>query len=784
MTIEVNGTILNPYFVNVSITREIDGLCSFAFSYPLSDNPKVQSLVDLARVDIKIDNNIIFSGRISNIQNTIENSTLLRTVSGKGLIEDLRHIDIPPNILHHNENLNDIFDPSFANTVILDPSWSTTVESGGYVTAYLTSLQSSVNAISTLCQLTGFHFRYTNDKNIEFFKSLVDSGITIQNESDQGCFEVGNTKLLIDGEVTQSTDSTEVYNYVYAVGGTSDNGINQLTLRDVRPTTIDPNYPISTSSFLPNTDAVYNSLVFTQVESAPNTYVAFVVSSPVSIANYGKRDKTVARKDIHTLSSDQNTFSNADRQDAADQLYLAIVEELKLHEAPKVTYTCKAQGGFIDLKVGQTIKLKTRKEIDETGCQAGSGVAFDIDVELIVTRYTINFKQNNVFEYQFEFSNIPKVNKGDIEILTDTIETVNDYERQRKGSVTTYPQHFKDSFDSDHPLTGFLYIPKGFVYSDYLELKVKISPFRSYAKGATSEVVTSTVPSTVTTATSAATTTATTTSTQVATTSTQVATTSTTSTTTATQVVTTASQAVVGSSTTSSTAASHTHTVTDPVHDHDIVIQLGNYTFGTPVYYSPTSPPLGTLGGGLILGQYTSGAGGGTTVTSVSSGSHSHSVPGQNITIPPLNATIPPLSVTIPPLNVTIPGQNITIPGQSLSVPIPALSITVTIPSQTITIPASPITLEYGIFEDTTIPTGFSLWIDGVDYSSQVVIPDGFGVSPTGNTQFFDIALAAANLGEFNTLFSYGIHLIELRCASGRANGELHFYQQSYLSSK
>lgn len=754
--ITANSTILNPYFVNLSISRELDGLCQFAFSYPLSDNPIVQSLSPLARVDIRLDGNLIFSGRISTVEDIIENGTLLRNVSGNGLIEDLRHIDIPPNILHHNELLSDVLNPSFANSVVLDPTWATSVESGGFITAYLTSLQSSLNAISTLCQLTGYHFRYTSDKNIEFFKTLSASGVTIQNSSDMGCFEIGTNQLIVDGEVSVSTDATEVYNYVYAVGGTSDNGINQLTLRDVRPATIDANYPITTSSFLPNTDAVYNTQVFTQIESAPNTYVAFVVSNPASIAKYGRREKTIARKDIHTLSSDQKTFTNADRQDSADQLYQAIVEEIKLHEEPRVTYSCKAQGEYIDLKVGQTIRLLTKKTITQTGKQSGSGVAFDIDTNVIVTKYTISFKSNNVFEYQFEFSNIPKVNKGDIEILTDTIEAVNDYERQRKGSVTTYPQHFKDSFDPDHPLTGFLYFPKEFVYVDYLELKVKISPFRAYSKGATSEVVTSTVPATITTATSDAVTTATTTSTQVATTSTQIATTST--------------QVALTSSTSSASVANHTHLVSD--HTHGLRIVLADAVLpGQEVYYRPASPPLTTAGGGLILNDNNAIATAGGGQTSTASGTHSHIVPAQ--------------SITIPGQNITIPGQNITIPGQSLSVPIPALNISINIPPQTITIPASPITLEYGIFEDVdNPPTGLSLWIDGIDYSSQISIPDGFGVSPTGNTQFFDVALASANLNQFQTLFSHGIHSIELRCEGGRANGELHFYQQSYLSSK
>ena len=730
---------LNPYFVNLSITREIDGICGFSFEYPLSDSLS-SNLISTALVNISVNNSVIFSGRITNVSDKTSNQTILRSVSGVGLVDDLRKKIIPPNILHNNEFIVNSFNPSYSNTVILDNSWTVTTESDGSVVTYLTSLQSSLSAISTFCQLTGFHYRYTNNKNLEIYKSLVSSGVTIQNTSNQGNYSIDQKTLIIDGEVSYSTDSTGVFNYVYGVGGTSDNGVNQITLRDV--TVTDPLYPISPSPILPNTDSTYNATVYTNIESAPNTTVAYVVSSPVSIAKYGQIEKAIAKKDIHVTSSNTTTFSNVDRKEAATQLYRSIVEELKLNDEPTKTYSLNATGDFIDLKVGQTVLLKSSKIISNSGLQGGIGTVYDYNETLILTKYTVNFLENNTFNYQLELSNISKVQKGDIEVLSETVESVNDYERQRKGSVTTYPQYFQDSFDSTNPLTALFWIPEDFVYVDKLKLKVKISAFRSYSTGATSS------------------------STSFA----SDAGGATTETSTGGGGTTQSSTSGGGTTQSSTNNADHSHTVNTLNHQHAMFANAGIGSFNSITAAAATLPANswtvyddGSLTGVKWVGNYssaglgtisTSDSGAGIIPTSSSTGAHAH------------NTTIP---------NHT---HDTTIPNHTHNTTIGNHTHTINISGQVLTI-------VYGIFEDiANPPTGLRLFIDGIDYSTQVSIPDGFATTPSSIDSTFDLLLAVHNLGQFQNLFTPGIHQMELRCSGGRARGELHLYGQFYLQSK
>ena len=219
-------------------------------------------------------------------------------------------------------------------------------------------------------------------------------------------------------------------------------------------------------------------------------------------------------------------------------------------------------------------------------------------------------------------------------------------------------------------------------------------------------------------------------------------------TTSATAVTSTATSTTTATTTTTATVtgdvnlSAHTHTIGD--HNHDMSADIGVGDFGDPVYYRPAYPGLFTPGGGTLFGGATTSNGGATTSSSGGGGT--------------FNASIPSLSVN--PATVNIPALSVSIPSQTA-------------------------TIDYGIFEDTANPpTGIKLYIDGVDYSSQVSIPNGVGTSPSGSTSSFDLMLSAHNLGQFSNLFKFGYHEVKLTCTGGRAWGQLYFNWQLYLSAK
>lgn len=150
--IKIDGNELGIYFSAVNLTYEIDGSNSFSFDYEVGDTAKSSLITIRARVDFYFDDILYFSGRIRNIGKAV-NLTSKLTVSGTGLIDDLARIQCLSNIMHDNELVSDILTPTTSNSVILDTSWSTTIETTTARFTRLLSLESSLSSIRTVCSV-------------------------------------------------------------------------------------------------------------------------------------------------------------------------------------------------------------------------------------------------------------------------------------------------------------------------------------------------------------------------------------------------------------------------------------------------------------------------------------------------------------------------------------------------------------------------------------------------------------------------------------------------------
>jgi len=556
----------------------IDKYGSFEFEYPLTDVLS-DKLVDAVELQIYEDTVFIYGGFISSISDVIIGEELMKSVQGRGYMSEfVREGYTVPNIGYHNELITDILDPSYGQTLIDPNTWDTIVESTSQDFTYLTSLQTAMGTYQIVNRQSGFHFRYIGDaanvRKVEFGTLGVDSGVRLRQEP-KNHYEFG-TDLLVADDVVMSVDYDAVINWLYVLGGGNDNGVNQLTMRDVEAGVIDPTYPILIDAVAANNDVTYDPAIFGNEKTGPNTAAAYYLKDQTSIDTYGLSKKSVVFKDIFPITSDGDTITDQDRKNAANEVYRAAKQKLIDSKDPHVTYRLSAIGETTNFKPGDTINFKFKGEVTKiiNGTKT-QRVYIDVDEDFYVVEiratYTNEAMRSNVKRYDLAISNLPKEERTSEKVIQDLVTTVSDYTRQRKGSVTTGMTPYKDSFDSSYPAKFFYWIPPEMVYTDYIKLKIKIRPFRAYSK---------------------------------------------------------ATQG--GGATTKTTTAitNHTHIVSIPNHTHltsfNVVAGVGTGT----LQYNQSGSMVGFGGSGAsgIVGATSTGSGGATVPTSAANGGHSHSV--------------------------------------------------------------------------------------------------------------------------------------------------------------
>lgn len=653
---------------------ELNRFGDFNFEYPVSAQ-NYDLLVDRVIVLIYENGVLRNAGKvIQNVTVIVGGAKFIRIQGLNIMLEFVEDFTIA-NIGYNNEQLSDLLDPSYPKTLIRPTNWVSTLLDASTDFTYLSSLQSSFAMFGIVNRQSGLNFRWRGDdvdyRKIEWGFFGDSSGVRLRKKPKSST-EFG-ADLLVVQQLTIEEDYRDIENHLYVLGGGGDNGVNQLTLRDVDPLIIDPAYPILIDVNTPNDNITYDGTIFAENKTGPNNFAAYYLEDTASITQYGRIKSAYEFNDIFPQPSGTDaTYTDADRQRAANELYRAAVNKLKATKDKQIFYRVTAYGETNNFTVGDTINLKYQGQVTKIiNGRPVNNVYVNINDDFYVTRMRVNFTAEGK-QFELELSDKAILSETDGDIIADTIKTVKVGERQRSGSVTTYPVHYIDSFDSSNPAKFKYWIPKGLVYTNYIDLKLVLRGFRSYSTGAASGG---------------------------------------------------------GSTQTTTTANNHTHDVPGSGHSHGINIPLRNSTTGTIVYWAPSSPELGTSGGGMIVNGAATTTVTPGTVTSVGSGSHSH---------------------------------NVTLPSHTHS-------------------------LQFGIFEDTTPPSNVTLWIDGVNYSASTEIGGGkssFGDFPSGANDTYSILKAAIQLSELDDLLAPGIHEIEIRCGSGRGLVELFIYNQFYLASQ
>lgn len=324
----------------------------------------------------------------------------------------------------------------------------------------------------------------------------------------------------------------------------------------------------------------------------------------------------------------------------------------------------------------------------------------DIDEDLYVVSINASYISNdNLKRFSLELSNKPKAGQQDLEILANTIQSVQTSTRQQKGTMVVGTQHFKDSFDSNFPAEFMFNIPKSTVYAVRLELKARIRKFRAYSKaiqGGGAVATTTGGGGGVFTTTN-------------------------------------------GESQSGSSAHQHTITV-GRTSSSRATLEASGYKY---IMVQPA-----------VIGNSSSCEGGVASIGQLWAANSHFSAPGHHSF-----------------------KTNCTIDTHTHTFSLPNHVHSFSIPNHTHA-------MQFGIFENTSSFSDVEIWIDGVNYASELGSWSTLGDKPSASNQYYDLLLAASNLGQLNNLLSTGNHEIEVRCSSGLVMIELFINYEFYLSSR
>lgn len=502
---------------NVAFSEVLDEVGEFSFTYPLAD-PNCQEL-DTSKSVIITDGYEFIAGQIMSVERVFVGSELMMQVKGQSWLFEFASQVTKPNQAFNNELLDSILNPSNANGLIpqvpppfVGPSQWTSIRNFDTSTErfnYLASLQSFMEVLMKIKDTrgisstnnTGIHFRY--DGNITDQKRIVFFYAGVNNDSVRilSC-PTGNCGTPDDVAFIESLDefenSFDIVNKVYLIGGADDSGMNQLTGRDV--TVMDINFLVIPETGA-NTDNVpYDSSVYSNTKTAPNTNTSYYIQDDYSVSLYGLREGSFSAKDLMPLTSNGEDFTNTDRQVAANALYDRALKFLNDKSFPPLSYKLALSGkGCRLIEVGDSVRLKYKGKVNKN-CANGQTVCVfkEIDAYLFVLKKNVTWV-NGEAQYQFEFSSRVEKVASDVDVVQSLASSQEQYQKQRQGSTTNFSYMFKDNGTSSYSPTLTIRFPKKTLYWDYVKMWVRINPFVcSNCPAGTMTQLNSLIPTTIT----------------------------------------------------------------------------------------------------------------------------------------------------------------------------------------------------------------------------------------------------------------------------------------------
>jgi len=396
-----------------------------------------------------------------------------------------------PNEPYIDELVANLVDPNYANSFVeANTAWtSTLLNPTTQRITYLSSHETSLHRMKKLTELTDpdLNFRYAgtpaNPRHIEwgFFENVLTNINLVQQPSSRDkCLKEG--EIIIE-EVGINQTSENLTTVLYVLGGGGNDGLNQITCRDVDPAEVDSNYPVLIDTRQPNTNVAprYDALLFDEVKQGANNYVAFRVVCPAGQAKYKDIIKPIQFKEIQEISSQIEEFTDQDRIWSANMMYRMARNYLAKHCEVMKSYTLSLMGDCCDVTIGDILPVKYSGYCSQD-CETGKVKIYeDIDEQLYVMEKQVSY-ENGVIRSTLIVNSLKRVEDDDTSQIGRLMESVEQYEKQKTGSTSHYYVQHRDSFDSQHPATFLMEVPKNTIRWNYMDLRVRIRPFRSYTQ--------------------------------------------------------------------------------------------------------------------------------------------------------------------------------------------------------------------------------------------------------------------------------------------------------------
>ena len=488
MQIKINGYTLENAFINSQIQRVINTIDQFEFQYPIigqySSQLKKHAEVEFLKTDGDREEFFFYKGRIKSLTKTVTDKIPMYSVKCLFITEDLLNEFTYPNTYFKNQPLNQVYTYSPTINNVIPEGWTTTIEINSHTLNFVSSLKNYLKNILKIREKTGFNFRYigtkTDPKQLEFGLFGESNGLTIG--------KLGSDFTIYEGSLSIEIQE-DIINQLYPFG--AGEGANKLTLRDVDISILHPSYPIMVADKTANEDYIYDPTVFENNHTSPNTTKMYYIQDTDSITEYGTRKIAKVFSDIKVNSDDNETFVDQDRITASNELYKESLQYLLKNKDQKENYKVFVTGKKT-LQIGDTIKLKFKGEVVQNGIP---NTIVDIDKELLIEGFTMRIK-DGFKEYDLDLTTIIREKKDMVSTIGGIINEIEEKEKLRGGTLVTYPVYFNDSFDSFSGSQFFIWIPPNTQYTNMLNLKIRILPFRAYSKavsggGATTQTTSS-----------------------------------------------------------------------------------------------------------------------------------------------------------------------------------------------------------------------------------------------------------------------------------------------------
>lgn len=370
--------------MNASYSRVLDGSGSFSIAAPLTDDYAVQQLQSQRRVYIYTDApelRLIGAGIITRLSKKMGAGGWSLACDGPDLMYELKTVNTLLNKQFNQEYAVDAID----QLVGLKEGWRVEAEPDTTAITARFDGSSALKAMQAICEQTGLHFRYFNNRVVQTGNFAANAGVTLINPDSS---EADSEHTAIIDSLDVMEESEDIVNWIVPMG--SGEGEAALSLQ-----------------------YVFGTPVLSTYSETINGVVTWYMRDDASIALYGERQKVV-KFDVSPLD---NTVQSKAR--ASNQLHAAAQEYLDKNSMPQITYRVVVRNLQKGVLPGDQVRLLYFGPI-----RRDDGTVIP-DERIDTMLYVIKIEERHSTDdttWTFEVSNIDRKLPTETDIVLNNIE--------------------------------------------------------------------------------------------------------------------------------------------------------------------------------------------------------------------------------------------------------------------------------------------------------------------------------------------------------------------------